>query len=94
MVGIFKSSISKLTGIEFTLNTNDIKRIISSSTQFIEKGGKLYDKNVIKYSLSNKYNRPNGLNLDRETKEWLDSIKQSRNLKEEMIKTLVSTKNH
>ena len=72
LAGSFKNAISNLTGKEFTISINDIKRIINSSRQYIEKDGSLLDKNVIKYTLSSKYNAPD--------KELLNKIRESRNL--------------
>ena len=73
LAGSFKNAISSLTGKEFTISNNDIKRIINSATQYIEKDGSLFNKNIIKYSLSSKYNKPN--------QEVLNKIRESRNLK-------------
>ena len=73
LAGSFKDAISSLTGKEFTISNNDIKRIINSATQYIERDGKLYNKNIIKYSLSNKYNVPD--------QEVLNKVRESRNLK-------------
>lgn len=73
LAGSFKNAISSLTGKEFTISNNDIKRIINSATQYIEKDGSLFNKNIIKYSLTSKYNKPN--------QEVLNKIRESRNLK-------------
>ena len=73
LAGSFKNAISSLTGKEFTISNNDIKRIINSATQYIEKDGSLFNKNIIKYSLSSKYNKPD--------EEVLNKIRESRNLK-------------
>ena len=73
LAGSFKNAISSLTGKEFTISNNDIKRIINSATQYIEKDGSLFNKNIINYSLSSKYNKPD--------EEVLNKIRESRNLK-------------
>lgn len=73
LVGSFKNAISNLTGKEFTISNNDIKRIINSATQYIERDGTLFNKNLLKYSLSNKYNVPD--------QEVINKVRESRNLK-------------